>query len=327
MSSKTSKSLLEESLDVFGEAPRADYEAANTVMVIGNGFHLMGNLAAAQQRYQEALALFQEIDEKSGIAMALTNIGEILCFRGELDEARAMHEEALAMNREIGDKSGEAYDLFRLGDVFASKGDLVIARDRYEAALDSQIGLNEEVAAAAETRFGLANLAIAEGKASEAESLARAAEEVLRTEDATDLQALAQAALAHALLAQNKPDEARTLRNSIETLAATSSSGRVGLATGIAIARIEASSGAAEDVTAALEILEDTSAAAKEAGFAGLRAEARLAMGEIELTAGRFDTAKAHLEVLVIEAKAKGFSQIEERGRSPWRVPRDEINP
>ena len=46
------------------------------------------------------------IGEKGGVAMTLTNLGELLSARGDLARSEELHRESLAINREIGDKAG-----------------------------------------------------------------------------------------------------------------------------------------------------------------------------------------------------------------------------
>lgn len=75
----------------------------------------------------------------------------------------------------------------------------------------------------------------------------------------------------------------------------------------IAKARIDAAAGKVEDALKAL------AAGAKEAHAAGLVAiefEARLALGEVERKAGQTAKARATLNSLAQEAKAKGFNLI-----------------
>jgi hypothetical protein len=60
----------------------AKYAAAVALNDIGMMFHNRGDLAAAQKRYQEALTLFSELGEKSGIAYDLYQLGEVMSLRG-----------------------------------------------------------------------------------------------------------------------------------------------------------------------------------------------------------------------------------------------------
>ncbi|HUP47768.1 MAG TPA: serine/threonine-protein kinase [Thermoanaerobaculia bacterium] len=289
----------------------AKFPAAVTVNSIGVMMFYRGDLAAAVRRYHESLALFSELGEKSGTAMALTNIAEVLQCRGELDEARTMHEEALAIHRASGDRNGTAYDLYRLGDIFAFRGELVAARDRYQQALAIQNEIGDKLGAA-ETRAVLAGLAVEEGRAAEAEKTARESEEILRTEGAAEQSVLPLTVLIDALVAQGKQTEARQVADRAWKTAGKSEDRRLRFTVAVSRARAISASGKPDDIDAAVGALEDTIAEASRTGFVSSELAARLALGEVELAAGR-PSAKRRLAALEREAKAKGFGRVARR--------------
>ncbi len=81
---------------------------------------------------------------------------------------------------------------------------------------------------------------ISDANAAVAETLARAAEEVFRTEDMAGLHSLAQVALAQSLLAQGKVSETEALRDDIVASATSSAERRVQLATAIVVVQLGA---------------------------------------------------------------------------------------
>jgi len=61
----------------------------------------MGDLRAARQRYEEALALGQTIGYKRGRAYSLFGLADTLTAQDELDQARKTAEESLALRTEM----------------------------------------------------------------------------------------------------------------------------------------------------------------------------------------------------------------------------------
>jgi predicted ATPase len=64
---------------------------------------------------EEGLALLREADDKSGIAQAFTNLGELARLQGNLPRAKEAHEESLDIALEIGDRLREGIQLINLG--------------------------------------------------------------------------------------------------------------------------------------------------------------------------------------------------------------------
>jgi eukaryotic-like serine/threonine-protein kinase len=301
------QALLDQALLAFRQID-AKYEAAATLSNIGARLYTAGDLGSAQRRYQQALSLFQELGEKSGIATTLTNLAEVYFVRADLQRSQQLHEEALAINREIGDKTGAGYSLFRLGELFAARGDQKVARDRYEEGQRLQSEAGDKLGGA-QTRLGLAALALAEGQAPAAEPLARESEEVLRAEGAADLQTLALVTLGESLFAQKKLADAKGASERAQGLLEKADR-RTRVASAILAARLLAASGKPEDQKTALLSLTASLADATRSGLVPSQYEARLALGRMEIGAGRSAEGRARLKALAREAGAKGFGLI-----------------
>jgi tetratricopeptide (TPR) repeat protein len=309
--------LYEESLSTLREIGSRSEEAA-MLSEIGARLQNAGDLAGAQKRYEAALAVLLQIGDRGGVGTTLTNLAEVLFARGDLAQAQRMHEEALAINRETGYRSAAAYDLSRLGEVFTAKGDLRVAKDRYEEALSIQGELKEAIAAA-QTRVGLAALAVAEGRASEGESLARRAQEALRVETAADSHALAQVVLAEALLVQGKLADAHNASDVAAKLVSRSEDRHLRFAAVVTAARLRAASRQPAEVGAALQALERTRAEAATSGLLKDEYEAALALGTLEISSGRAVAGKARLRTLATGAEAKGFGLVAGRAQQALR--------
>jgi predicted ATPase/DNA-binding CsgD family transcriptional regulator len=91
--------------------------------------------AAAAARQEEALATFRLAGITDGIADALHNLGNVFFDRGELDRAVELWEESLALERTMGRRHGLAGSLLNLGIVAHDRGDDVQSATLLEEAL------------------------------------------------------------------------------------------------------------------------------------------------------------------------------------------------
>ena len=92
-----------------------------------------GNFAAAYTRTEEALALYRKVGDKQGIAWSLNNLADIVSQQGEYARAIALNKESLALFKEVGDKQGIAWSLNNLAGIVSQQGEYARA-----------IALNEE---------------------------------------------------------------------------------------------------------------------------------------------------------------------------------------
>jgi tetratricopeptide (TPR) repeat protein len=94
-----------------------------------------GEFVAAQDVFDEALAIRRELGDKSGIANALNNLGIVVYSQGNFIKAQVLYEESLAICRELGEKWIMAHVLLNLGHVAYGQGDYAGARALYEEDL------------------------------------------------------------------------------------------------------------------------------------------------------------------------------------------------
>jgi|SRR5579871_57973 len=127
---------------------------------LGNVAKEQGDYAAARALYEESLAIRRELGDKLGIAISLLNLGNVAKDRGDYAAARALYEESLAIRREIGDKWGIAYSLMNLGNVAYHQGDYAAARALYEESLAIKKELGDKQGIA----YSLYNLGIVAGE-------------------------------------------------------------------------------------------------------------------------------------------------------------------
>ncbi len=103
---------------------------------LANAYQLVGEYELAMNNLANALDLFHESDEKSGIAETLDSIGRIHTLRGSFENASDRYEAALQLRREIGDKRDIATSLNHLGGLRLHQGDLKAAMGHFRHALE-----------------------------------------------------------------------------------------------------------------------------------------------------------------------------------------------
>ncbi len=99
-------------------------------------------LAFSQSNYdrgevlaQESLALFRELGDRRGIALALDRLGMAAWRRGDFTAAGVLMEEDLALFREVGDQDRIAWSLFTLGLLNNKQGEYTRACNLLEESL------------------------------------------------------------------------------------------------------------------------------------------------------------------------------------------------
>lgn len=259
-----------------------------------------GDLPRARGTYEQALAEFREMANASGVANALNSLGETLYFQGELAEAAQRLEEALSLDRRSGEKGETADALAWSGQVRLAAGDAEGARARYEESLKAWREMGEIYAAPLRVR--LAELDLESGRAAAAEVQIRECLAAIDGRARVRVEMAAHTLLARVLLAEGKRDEARQELERAAPMAANSQSRVRRLEFAIAAAQVRG--------PAAMKALEAAAAEAHRHGFAGLQFEAQLALGDLELAAGREAAGKSLLQRVEREARARGFLTV-----------------
>jgi len=244
--------------------------------------------------------------DKDGIAMTSINIGAVLADQGDLSASKTHNAEAVALAGETGNKSLAATALLGLGQAQWSAGDLAEARKTLEQSLAIRNELGEK-AGAAETETMLAQSALDENNPSQSSDLASKAAAEAHRDKALDLEAAALAILAESDVDRNKLNDARDAITKAKALTSKSEERHVITAVAIAGARVTAASGESDE---ALKTLEELLADVNKLDLVDLQFDARLAIGEIEIKAGKATAGRAHLDALEKDATAKGFLLI-----------------
>ena len=344
----TARRLAEESLALFREIgdKAGEAEALNN---IGAGLVIVGDLRAARESFQRAIPLYEQIGDEGGRAIALNNVAELQWSEGDPAGAAKSFEESLSTFRTLGQKSRTVYPATGLATVRAETGDLAAARtllaqalpvcrearDRHQEAFvlsglgsldlaedelprarenfEKALKIREEIGekgAAAQSRYDLARVALAQGDAKAARDLAAQAADALHAQKLPDDETLALSLAARAALEEGRPAEAAPLLDRARRLAASGQheTTRRELLLASSIARAVRG-----DASGAHKSLEGAIALAREKGLVAYALEASLALGGIEMRSGAAAAGRARLEGVEKDAAARGFVRIARR--------------
>ncbi|PPD18958.1 MAG: hypothetical protein CTY24_12045 [Methylobacter sp.] len=129
-------------------------DLAATYINTGTTLTSLGRLNEAENSFQKALAIYEEIGDKASIAIVLNNLGSVYKARGELAKAEEAYTRALAISESIlgSEHPDTATALNNLGSVFAAMGDLSKAEKYFSQAL----AINERIYGAEHPRTATA---------------------------------------------------------------------------------------------------------------------------------------------------------------------------
>ncbi len=103
------------------------------------------------------------MDNKGGIAYALSFLGQVACQQGEVVTAEAQFRESIQLYREVGDRRGESRSLLLSANLSTLEEDYTLARTRYEESLALAKALNHRGLIASSLK-GLGIVAAAQGQ-------------------------------------------------------------------------------------------------------------------------------------------------------------------
>ncbi|MDW8438522.1 MAG: tetratricopeptide repeat protein [Chloroherpetonaceae bacterium] len=125
----------EEALSWIGEREDLAKEKADLLFFKGDSLWRLSDYAPALECLQSALALYETLGDKRGVANALNDIGNVHSNVGDYSNARRFHQQSLAIRRELGDKQGVAKSLGNLGGVCLALADYSQALRYYQECL------------------------------------------------------------------------------------------------------------------------------------------------------------------------------------------------
>ncbi|HEX2740769.1 MAG TPA: BTAD domain-containing putative transcriptional regulator [Rubrobacter sp.] len=176
---------LEEVLERTGDVETVT--RAKTLRLAGVLSEESGLYEQAEKLHEQGLALYRRLENRDGVAAALTSLGALAYAVGDLERAVSLTQESLALKRELGDEKALMSSRNNLGEMMQSAGDLAKAQALFEENLESDEILGDEWGAAV-SRLNLGTLAVEQGEPVRAEKLlteALRAFQRLGDEDAT----------------------------------------------------------------------------------------------------------------------------------------------
>ena len=277
-----------------------------------------GDLRGALQLYQEQVQLqnqmqFEDSRNIGPSPLPGYNIALLRQLQGDLAGAKQGLEQSLAAWQKNSAQYYSAYATWSLGSLLLQEADFSGSRKMYEQSLAWRTAAGEKLTIA-ETQLSLAELSLEEARSpADQEAIVRQSLEVFQTQKVRDDETLAWCILARALLAEGKPAAAKEAMQHARSLAAKSQNPDVRWRTAIAAARIataEKGNGQSDAGIAATKELADIIKKSRELGYEGIELDARLALAEIEMKAGKTSAGRAHLTAIEADAKPKGYLLI-----------------
>jgi predicted ATPase len=106
---------------------------------IGLGIMLLasGDRSRAQMLFEQSLALFRQLGDKLGIAVAVGSLGHLAALRRDYAQARELLTEGLALHQELGNNVSVALMCNFLGQIPLSEGDNDAAARLFGQGLDA----------------------------------------------------------------------------------------------------------------------------------------------------------------------------------------------
>jgi CHAT domain-containing protein/Tfp pilus assembly protein PilF len=119
----------------FANTPEYKRYRAQTFNNFGEVSSSRGELQAAFDYFNQALALWTETNDRYGQSLAYLNLGYTFYDSGDIPKASTNYQNALNISRAIGDRRGEALARTAMGGVYAFQGEKQLALDSHNEAL------------------------------------------------------------------------------------------------------------------------------------------------------------------------------------------------
>jgi tetratricopeptide (TPR) repeat protein len=324
------------------------YKTGSVLNNMAINFANEGKLDRAEQLYRQAKFHFEQAGDKGNTATTLANIADILFLRGDLASADKLYEEAMNIEASL-DHSDPGYLFYRqadlkltqgqvqeahhlvtqavesirakqggygyltealveMGEVLKAEGDLQAAQKQFESGRDiEQKAGNQGVVEECEAE--LADVAIEQGHADEAETLIRRAIAEFEKEKSDPASSGGYTVLSHALLVQGKVEDARQAVQRATELSLTSSDPALKLPAAIQHARVEIATPGSSHLAAARLELHSVIATARKLGYYAIESEARLVLGQLEMKANH-GSGRSQLGTLILDARRHGLELV-----------------
>jgi len=113
-----------------------------------------GDYAEAEQRYQQALQIRERLGNQADMSGSYHYLGWLAQLRGDYAEAEQRYQQALQINEQLGDQTGMSGSYHHLGWLAQLRGDYAEAEQRYQQSLQ----ISERLGNQADMAAGYHNL-------------------------------------------------------------------------------------------------------------------------------------------------------------------------
>lgn len=275
-----------------------------------------GEFATARKWFEDSVRTAEEIGDQAGIVEASINLGSLTYQQADLQNAKRSFQNAIDKASQLQLRSRWATALAGMGDVLFAEDDLQGASRSYQQSLTMRSELGEK-GGMAQSQLSLANVALENAHAAEAESLARDAAKEFETENDSDQRTAAENVRAQSLMAQGKYDQAANEIALAQKLGARDLPTTLSLS----ITRAKLLGKTAKTAEAERE-LQKVQGLAAEKGLLVLEWQARLALAEVQALSGQLSSARSNLELVKRQAIPTGFRLIARKAADAEAAPR-----
>lgn len=108
---------------------------ASSLHQLGMTAYQRGDFDTAEHRYRRALIIQEQLGNRPGMAITYHQLGITAELRGNLDTAENWYQQSLTINQQLGNRSRMAGTYHQLGNIAQARGDLDTAENRYQQAL------------------------------------------------------------------------------------------------------------------------------------------------------------------------------------------------
>jgi class 3 adenylate cyclase/tetratricopeptide (TPR) repeat protein/TolB-like protein len=260
-----------------------------------------GRYGDAKAMYEQELSTAKNVGNKQAESAALQNLGVVLLQTGDVEAALQDTKQSLAIARGARLENEVVSALSSLGDIQMAGGNLSLASTSYDEGLQIALQAGDE-GNAANCRLGLAKLALENGNASAAGKLSLQASATFEKFGLVDPDGDALNALARALLAQNRLDEAQAQVDHAGKIGVQDQVVKLSLA--VTAANLKARTGS---VRQAEEMLDSSLDDAKRMKLVASQLNIRLAEADIDQTAS---SGRMKLDSVEADARKAGYGLI-----------------
>jgi eukaryotic-like serine/threonine-protein kinase len=271
---------------------------------------VQGDVEGARRLCEEGRMAAVELGETgAGLGLCVANLMTIM---GELKDAHELSNQMVA-------KIKRDPELARPSELSFLSDDLAGAKRIVSENL-ARAEKRENRLQISALKAQLAKITLEEGNAVEAERLLREAESTYSTTKSIPPRIVAGVLLAEALLAQGKVAEAKVAIDAARALLGDRRFVGLRLLTNRTTAKVLAASGKPEDLARAEELLAQIAQSAKQSGYLVDALWSRLALGEVQLRAGKNTDARELLAAVSKEANGRGAKLIARKATTVARA-------